>query len=415
MPLSNSTDQLHITEYSKQFLAKAYTLEKIGYDRDWVIEEYYNNGRAAERLVLELKPHVRGFSVRSFNKLCSYYDLQPKTYQQKVTDRGRSYNQKKFTGLIESLEELGYSKESLKRNYLGHTMNDLVERIKDEGLFIYKGDLRRVFVFYGIEQRKFSESLKLASPKRQKTVLKKYGVTNVAKSQIVKDRAKVTQVTNYLLECGSASKDLENLELPELLKISAGRTFKPRKYSKRSFTNTVYSKPESLFKNRIDRMGLKENIDYIHNDKSIISPFEIDFWFPILNFGIELNPTWTHASIGGFKPMSELYHYTKLNKMLSLGYDLAQLFDFVSEEKVIHKLKALSLQKTACINLPFSKTLVSGNYGRDLELESAGFTISKQLMPISRRVTRQGAHLLTSANNQLVVFDAGYLVYERLK
>lgn len=76
-----------------------------------------------------------------------------------------------------------------------------------------------------------------------------------------------------------------------------------------------------------DKMNLflKElDIPYITNSRSIIKPYEIDFYFPYHKLGIEIHGLYFHSMLAGNKPKD--YHYQKYSLAKENGVRLLQFW-----------------------------------------------------------------------------------------
>lgn len=84
-----------------------------------------------------------------------------------------------------------------------------------------------------------------------------------------------------------------------------------------SYLTSHKSKNELIVMNWFDKLG----INYIHNTRSVLDGYEMDFYFPDKKVGLEINPNVSHNSnkfavsssrqIYGEKPKQMAYHYNK--------------------------------------------------------------------------------------------------------
>jgi G:T-mismatch repair DNA endonuclease (very short patch repair protein) len=89
-------------------------------------------------------------------------------------------------------------------------------------------------------------------------------------------------------------------------------------------------------------------INYTNNDRSVISPYELDFYLPDYNLAIEINGLYWHSS----RLKSNDYHFNKWNMCKKLGIDLYSIFedDFTVNEtmwknKILHLCSKVPHQK----------------------------------------------------------------------
>ena len=80
-------------------------------------------------------------------------------------------------------------------------------------------------------------------------------------------------------------------------------------------------------------LNVDPKIEIIHNNRTIIKPYEIDIWLPEFNIGIECNPTSTHNSSHNFWNSSESgllinYHRNKTDKAEESGIQLLHVFSY---------------------------------------------------------------------------------------
>ena len=87
------------------------------------------------------------------------------------------------------------------------------------------------------------------------------------------------------------------------------------------------SKPQQIIRDFLDTL----NVSFVENDRSILKPRELDFWFPDHNLGIEVNGVYWHRD--GFGPGI----VEKTKKMEELGHQVLHFWDF----EILEKLPAL--------------------------------------------------------------------------
>lgn len=112
------------------------------------------------------------------------------------------------------------------------------------------------------------------------------------------------------------------------------------------------SKQEEEIKNLL----LAHNISFTQNDTSIINPFELDFYVPSQNLGIEINSLYHHSiKLGSNK--SPLYHFDKSTSCAQKKIKLIHLYSYelfdtkVQWKRAIHFLMiALNISKVSSMN-----------------------------------------------------------------
>ena len=78
---------------------------------------------------------------------------------------------------------------------------------------------------------------------------------------------------------------------------------------------------EHFIKSILDGLG----VQYIQNTKSIIAPYELDFYLPEYNAAIEVGSIWHHSEINGKR--GKFYHWNKWVACSAAGISLYQWFD----------------------------------------------------------------------------------------
>ena len=123
-----------------------------------------------------------------------------------------------------------------------------------------------------------------------------------------------------------------------------------KKHNLHSLFRIVNSKKEETFLEYLTQNF--PNINYIHNDRSAISPYELDFYFPDHNFAVEISPTTTHHSSDKKlnyrmnSPKDRNYHLNKMLAAENSNIELLTIFDWMpwdkSMEMITHKLSGSS-------------------------------------------------------------------------
>ena len=105
-----------------------------------------------------------------------------------------------------------------------------------------------------------------------------------------------------------------------------------------------YSVSERHWKGKLLALGLREGIDFIHNDRHRLHGMEIDFLFPAHEIGIEINPSITHASdeldYVCFPPKATTYHQQKALLAEREGINLIGIYDWADEDKILDVIEA---------------------------------------------------------------------------
>ncbi len=80
------------------------------------------------------------------------------------------------------------------------------------------------------------------------------------------------------------------------------------------------SKPQLFIQDFLNQ----NNVNYIQNNRKIISPFEIDFYLPDYNLGIEVNGLYYHSELNG---KDKNYHFNKSKMTEKNNVKLIQIFE----------------------------------------------------------------------------------------
>lgn len=229
-----------------------------------------------------------------------------------------------------------------------------------------------------------------AKEKRKKTNLERFGTENVASSKTVIDKIKKTNQERYGSDYPLQNKEilnktkttfLETYDVSNPMFVDGFKTKVVNAKKKKSkaiedngytrvdtliesfgqgwykqkvadivvFNGVDYIKNEELPKvieyykkrNEGNRSGLEKQVnDYLFksfpkeeiivNKKGLISPYELDFYFPNKNVAIEVNGNFYHSTLGG---KGKNYHLTKTEMCDEKGVRLIHIFEYEWNEK----------------------------------------------------------------------------------
>lgn len=143
--------------------------------------------------------------------------------------------------------------------------------------------------------------------KTKQTNIKKYGSENVYASETIKEKIKETNLERYNETSWTKSK-----EGREFLKnFTNSEDFKDKQYETKKKNNSFNT---SKIENKLE-LELKEMFPDLETQyKSILYPFNCDFYIPSLNLYIEYNGTWTHGD--KFFDKYDLKDLEKLNQWI---------------------------------------------------------------------------------------------------
>ena len=231
---------------------------------------------------------------------------------------------------------------------------------------------------------KYGSENVLASPIIKKaisqTVLRKYGVTSIHQKEITFSPTRNVRTVEESIEITKNEESLErflktnfpnksSFTLAEVAKLTG------RKYS---FIKSRFGTDMSFIKNSnfgelpetmrifLVELGFKEGTDFIVNDRKVISPMEIDFYFPNEKVGIEVNDIWTHNS-----------SYMPFGKVKSKDYHMKK--SDLAKEKGVHLIHAWESYFNNPTQFSILKSSIKRALGVGVNKVQAGNTLVKKV------------------------------------
>lgn len=257
---------------------------------------------------------------------------KPKTLHLKNIEKTclEKYGIKNAGGSLQSLEKAKqtnlkkYGKEWALQN------QDIINKRNSNNLIKY--GVKNVFENKEIKERIIKNNLKKYGKKfytqtdecKQKiknTCLKKYGVDAYTKTLDYKQKTLKTNLERYGETSFTKTVAYKNL-------------YKDQYYVQNKLDKIFYSKKlnNTLFKSKLEQ----EIIDFIKNELQIPGEkyikgkgndrFEIDYFIPEKNIGIEINGAWWH-SINAQDHKPKDYHYKKMRVSNKYGISLIQIWE----------------------------------------------------------------------------------------
>jgi len=155
--------------------------------------------------------------------------------------------------------------------------------------------------------------------KQDKFPLSELKLSNIYNTKILTDFSGTTNNNKFLYY---------NFECKDCGNIFIG-TFSNKKYPicRKCFPVKSSSSLHLMIKSILDSSG----VSYTANDKSLIYPYELDFYIPDLNLAIEVNGNYWHSEIAGNK--DRYYHLNKTKLCNDKNIKLIHLF----EDEIIYK------------------------------------------------------------------------------
>lgn len=211
---------------------------------------------------------------------------------------------------------------------------------------------------FGVDNISQVEEIK---EKKKETLLKNYDVDNPMRSEeIIEKRAELlyerygvrdrghinarnkeelNNLESFLSENDMTVTDLENYFGLTRLKIYGVLKTQGVEHLVKSDLDNISTKEYRLREHLKDKFP---NIKVIINERRILEGKEIDFYFPDLNFGVEISPTRTHNTKTSFMSkksrITRNYHLNKFLKCAEKGVELITVFDWHDWNKVLEMI-----------------------------------------------------------------------------
>jgi putative FmdB family regulatory protein len=216
---------------------------------------------------------------------------------------------------------------------------------------------------YGVDN---PSKIKHVKDKRKKTNIKRYGGIAPICSDVIKSKIKETNIKRYNTDNYMQSETLieyyktkYNLILAQNnLKFISDYTTTDNIYDfectkcghkfTRYFNTTSMPKltcpncnKGTMIENLIKEILNNNNIKFIVNDRNVIAPYELDFYLPEYNIGIECHGLYWHSEQflkKHTKGNPKHYHLNKLNYCTNAGIELLQFY----EDEILNKFDIIS-------------------------------------------------------------------------
>lgn len=202
---------------------------------------------------------------------------------------------------------------------------------------------------YGVEHALLNKNI---NDKRKSTNLKKYGneeavASEQVKNKIIESNKEKWGTDNWthiiysdfakqiLFDRDNFNQELSGMTLDQA-KVHLGVSLRTilnyaEKYNLRNiFDRVKITNQEQKIKDLLD--SIVGDQGYVQNSKSIIPPYELDFYVPAHNLAIEINGLYWHSELGGGK-RNRSYHKTKWKKCKEQNITLLMFNDCDIKEK----------------------------------------------------------------------------------
>jgi very-short-patch-repair endonuclease len=206
---------------------------------------------------------------------------------------------------------------------------------------IYKEQVKETNIEkYGVEFVLQSEEIR---DKSKNTLLEKYGTDNPMKSPEILNKVMESITRNSIEKHGTKSPLQKNLTymgkkllnepelfqeyldkytVYELQEIFGCKSSTIYEYVKQ-FNLTIPIRTGSSYENILSEILTENGIDHVRQDRSIISPKEIDIFIPSANLAIEINGLYWHSD----KFKDKNYHYSKWKECHDKGIQLLSIME----------------------------------------------------------------------------------------
>lgn len=200
--------------------------------------------------------------------------------------------------------------------------------------------------------------------KSKETCMKKYGVEYISQNESIKKKCAETFLKNYPIDSTQRQKlfsdtgekrkicsERKKLIIEDFLNscsvynisIKYGHSQKTiydiiHEYGHSGKIRTI-SSYETFISNFLNELG----ISFIQNSRSIIKPYELDFYIPEYNVAIEFNGLWWHSE----KNKGRNYHIEKTKLCLEKNINLIHIFEneWIEKPQIIKSIIKSKLKK----------------------------------------------------------------------
>jgi len=259
---------------------------------------------------------------------------------------------------------------------------------------------------YGVDNYSKSNEFLIKS---KKTFKETYGVTNPSKCKTIQDKKIKTSNLKYRVDnfsqchlsdatrliISDKKKFKKYCEGKTILQVADGLGMSysgPIKVAERhgligSFTKATRSSYELKIKSLLDTL----HMSYIQNSKSIISPYQLDFYLPDLNIAIEVGSMYFHCENSSNK--SKHYHQNKWKICRDKNITLLQYFD----DDLLNHFNLIESKIKRLCKLPMP---VIGSRKLEIQCNKLSFEDEKEFL--------RKYHLQHESYDRNVVYSAHY-------
>lgn len=173
-------------------------------------------------------------------------------------------------------------------------------------------------------QNKSNEEKQNIVDKRKTTMINKYGIEYPKQSHLTKNEIKIIGSKDEL-ETFIIKNNIKHFYQLEKLLPNLSRSYIGKKIHEYNLDCYIeYLSNSSKYEVEIEELLINNNITFNRNDKSVISPLELDFYLPKYKVALEINGTYWHSSL--YKDKN--YHYNKSKLCEEKGIRLIHIWEY---------------------------------------------------------------------------------------
>jgi hypothetical protein len=299
-----------------------------------------------------IKKYYKSLYIKIIN-FCDIYKLNDLKFKEKMYHYYHNITEKplcKCGNLITFINfNKGYSKHCSQK--CTHSDKEVIEKTK-----------KTIIDKYGVDNLQKSDIIK---EKRYNTNIKKYGVMHPAQSKDIQTKMKNTNLKNIGVYYPAQNINVRNkyyktiidknfLKYENLIDLDyenkkmtfkcdfgedhnfniSMELFQNRKQAKLKLCTICNTKFTSLSENNF--LELFKDINYIHNDRNIIKPLELDIYLPELKLAFEYNGLYWHNELNKEKN----YHLNKTELCEQQGIQLIHIYedDWIYKQDIVKSI-----------------------------------------------------------------------------
>lgn len=180
-----------------------------------------------------------------------------------------------------------------------------------------------------------SKDLKNINEKRKQTLIEKYKVDAASKIPLSQSTLEILSDKSKFCD---AVKGKERKEIINQLNIHEHTLYL---YAKKYHATELFRRPLiSQFEKEVADFLVTLSVNYVNNNRTLISPYELDFFIPEFNLAIECCGLYWHAENSAGRNRN--YHYNKFKMCSQIGITLITIFEDewkTQQEKIKNRIR----------------------------------------------------------------------------